>query len=76
MPDLDDEFEQGEFGALREWLRERLGATAASSRRGETLERVVGGAARPRAVPALPAREAGAIYGRSEASGRARTDRR
>jgi carboxypeptidase Taq len=42
LPDLDDSFEQGEFGPLRDWLRERLHRHGRKFTPGETLERVVG----------------------------------
>ena len=43
IPDLDDQFERGEFGALREWLREHLYRHGRKFTPRETLERVVGG---------------------------------
>jgi carboxypeptidase Taq len=42
IPDLDDQFEQGEFGALREWLREHLHRLGRKFTPQETLLRVVG----------------------------------
>ncbi|HVC88403.1 MAG TPA: carboxypeptidase M32 [Gaiellaceae bacterium] len=42
LPDLYDGFEQGEFGPLREWLREHLHRHGRKFSPGETLERVVG----------------------------------
>ena len=42
LPDLDSQFEQGEFGALREWLGEKLHRHGRKFTPGETLERVVG----------------------------------
>ncbi len=42
LPDLYDGFEQGEFGPLRDWLRERLHRHGRKFTPGETLERVVG----------------------------------
>ena len=42
LPDLDAQFEQGEFGALREWLGEKLHRHGRKFTPGETLERVVG----------------------------------
>ena len=42
LPDLDDSFEQGEFGPLRDWLRENLHRHGRKFTPGETLERVVG----------------------------------
>ena len=42
IPDLYDQFEQGEFGALRAWLGERLHRHGRKFSPTETLERVVG----------------------------------
>ena len=42
LPDLYDGFEQGEFGPLRDWLREHLHRYGRKFTPGETLERVVG----------------------------------
>jgi carboxypeptidase Taq len=42
VPDLYDGFEQGEFGALRDWLREHLHRFGRKFTPAETLERVVG----------------------------------
>lgn len=42
MPDLDDQFEHGEFGALREWLRENLHRHGRKFTPQETLWRVAG----------------------------------
>ena len=58
LPDLDDRFERGEFGPLREWLGEHIHRHGRKFLPQETLERAVGARDRPRAVPALPAREA------------------
>jgi carboxypeptidase Taq len=43
IPDLDEQFERGEFGALREWLRDRLHRHGRKFTPRETLEKVVGG---------------------------------
>ena len=43
LPDLDAAFEQGDFGALRDWLREHLHRHGRKFTPAETLERVVGG---------------------------------
>jgi carboxypeptidase Taq len=43
IPDLPDQFEQGEFGPLHEWLRDRLYRLGRKFTPQETLERVVGG---------------------------------
>jgi carboxypeptidase Taq len=42
IPDLDEQFEQGEFGALREWLGENLHRHGRKFTPKETLERVAG----------------------------------
>ena len=42
LPSLHSEFEQGEFGSLRDWLREHLHRYGRKFTPGETLERVVG----------------------------------
>jgi carboxypeptidase Taq len=44
LPDLHDEFEQGEFGSLRDWLRENLHRHGRKFTPLETLERVSGAA--------------------------------
>ena len=43
LPDLPDQFEQGEFAQLHDWLRTRLYALGRTFTPQETLERVVGG---------------------------------
>jgi carboxypeptidase Taq len=42
VPDLHDSFEAGEFGPLRDWLREHLHRHGRKFTPGEMLERVVG----------------------------------
>jgi len=42
LPDLEASFEQGEFGPLRDWLREHLHRHGRKFTPAETLERVVG----------------------------------
>ena len=42
LPDLHEGFEQGEFGPLRDWLRQNLHRHGRKFTPGETLERVVG----------------------------------
>ena len=42
LPDLNDAFEQGEFGTLRDWLRENLHRHGRKFTPSEMLERVVG----------------------------------
>ncbi len=44
LPDLDEQFEQGEFGALRDWLRENLHRYGRKFTPQETLERAAGSA--------------------------------
>jgi carboxypeptidase Taq len=43
LTDLDDEFERGEFGSLREWLRDRMHRWGRTFEPPELLERIVGG---------------------------------
>ena len=43
IPDLHDQFEQGEFGQLHDWLRSNLYVLGRKFTPQETLERVVGG---------------------------------
>jgi len=43
IPDLDEQFERGEFEALREWLRENLHRHGRKFTPQETLSRIVGG---------------------------------
>jgi carboxypeptidase Taq len=43
LGDLDDEFERGEFGSLREWLREHVHHWGRVFEPAELLERIVGG---------------------------------
>ena len=43
LPDLPEQFEQGDFGPLHEWLRDRLYSLGRKFTPQETLERVVGG---------------------------------
>jgi carboxypeptidase Taq len=42
LPSLESDFEQGEFGGLRDWLGEHLHRLGRKYTPGETLERVVG----------------------------------
>ena len=42
LPDLEEDFERGEFGRLHEWLRENLYSLGRKYTPQETLERVVG----------------------------------
>jgi carboxypeptidase Taq len=43
IPDLDQQFERGEFGELSSWLRENLHRNGRTFTSKETLERIVGG---------------------------------
>ena len=43
IPDLDEQFERGEFGALREWLGEHLHTHGRKFTPAETVEKVAGG---------------------------------
>jgi carboxypeptidase Taq len=47
LGDLDGEFERGEFGSLREWLRERVHRWGRAFEPPQLLERVVGGPIAP-----------------------------
>jgi carboxypeptidase Taq len=44
IPDLDEQFEQGEFGGLRDWLRDNLHRHGRKFTPKETIERAAGGA--------------------------------
>jgi carboxypeptidase Taq len=64
VPDLYDDFERGEFGALREWLREHVHRYGRMFTPAETLERATGA----KAIDAAPyvrylQQKIGAIYG-------------
>jgi carboxypeptidase Taq len=43
LPDLDEDFERGEFGSLREWLRQHVHHWGRALEPPELLERAVGG---------------------------------
>ena len=43
IPDLEEQFERGEFGQLHEWLRTNLYVLGSRFTPAETIERVVGG---------------------------------
>jgi carboxypeptidase Taq len=47
VPDLHERIEQGEFGALRDWLRAHLHRHGRKFTPRETLERAVGGSIDP-----------------------------
>lgn len=70
LPDLHDEFEQGEFGTLRDWLRDRVHRHGRKFTPPELLERVVG---TPRIDPEpyvrYLRRKLGEIYGLPVGSG-------
>jgi carboxypeptidase Taq len=70
LPSLYDDFEQGEFGALRDWLRENLHKHGRKFTPRETLERVAG---TPTIDPAPYVRylreKLGEIYGLPVAAG-------
>jgi carboxypeptidase Taq len=63
LPDLDAQFEQGEFGALREWLRDTLHVYGRKFTPAETLERVVGGPIDPEPYLRYLREKLGGIYG-------------
>jgi carboxypeptidase Taq len=42
VPDLHDDFERGEFGVLREWLREKLHRHGRKYAPAETIEHAIG----------------------------------
>ena len=48
LPDLDDELERGQFGALVAWLREHVHRHGRKFTTAETLERAVGGSFDPK----------------------------
>jgi len=64
LPDLYDDFERGEFGALREWLREHLHRHGRKFTPMETLDRAIG-ATRidPEPYVRYLRQKIGAIYG-------------
>ncbi|HEY1365663.1 MAG TPA: carboxypeptidase M32 [Gaiellaceae bacterium] len=68
LGDLDEQFERGEFGVLRDWLRERVHRHGRKFTPRETLERAVG-----RPIDAAPylvylQRKLGELYGVGAAS--------
>jgi carboxypeptidase Taq len=63
LPDLDAQFEQGEFGALREWLGEHVHVHGRKFTPGETLERAVGGPIDPEPYLRYLREKLGGIYG-------------
>jgi carboxypeptidase Taq len=63
IPDLYDQFEHGEFMALREWLRENLHRHGRKFMPAETLEKVVGGPINVGPYVRYLRRKLGEIYG-------------
>src|SRR5262245_2090329 len=64
LPDLPEAFEQGEFGSLREWLRENLHRHGRKFTPSETLERAAGvGRIDPEPYVRYLRRKVGDIYG-------------
>ena len=62
LPDLDEQFEQGEFGALRGWLGEHVHRFGRKYLPRELLERVVGGGIDPQPYLAYLRHKLGEIY--------------
>jgi len=61
---LHDDFERGEFGALREWLRENLHRHGRKFTPAETLERAIGSSKiDPEPYVRYLRRKVGDIYG-------------
>ena len=67
IPDLDDQIEQAEFGALRDWLRENLHSHGRKFLPREMLERVVGGPMDAGPYIRYLKTKLGGIYGVAEA---------
>jgi carboxypeptidase Taq len=67
IPDLDEQFERGEFGALREWLRENLHRHGRKFTPQDTLQRVVGGPIEAGPYVRYLKDKLGQIYGLTEA---------
>jgi carboxypeptidase Taq len=63
LPDVDKRIGHGEFGPLREWLREHLHRSGRKFMPGETLERVVGTGLDPGPYMHYLRVKLGAIYG-------------
>jgi carboxypeptidase Taq len=63
MPELEEQFERGEFAPLREWLREHLHVHGRKFTPTETLERVVGGPIDPDPYLRYLREKLGGIYG-------------
>jgi carboxypeptidase Taq len=70
IPDLYDQFEQGEFSTLRDWLRENLHRHGRKFTPRETLERVAGtGSIDPAPYVRYLRTKLGEIYGLPVATG-------
>jgi len=63
LPGLDDEFERGEFGSLRDWLAKHVHRHGRKYMPTELLERAVGGPIDPEPYLAYLRRKLGSIYG-------------
>jgi carboxypeptidase Taq len=63
LPDLDERSRAGEFGELRDWLRENVHRHGRKYLPGELLERMVGGGLDPQPLLAYLREKFGAIYG-------------
>ncbi len=65
LPDLDEAFERGEFGALREWLRENVHRHGRKFTPNETLALATGGSGRidPEPYVRYLRNKVGEIYG-------------
>ena len=63
LPDLDDQIEAGEFGPLREWLRDHVHRFGRMFTPKETLERAVGGPIDPEPYLRYLRRKAADLYG-------------
>jgi carboxypeptidase Taq len=63
MPDLEEQIEGGQFGALREWLRDRLHRFGRKFTPKETLERAAGAEIDPEPYLRYLERKTAAIYG-------------
>jgi carboxypeptidase Taq len=63
LPDLDSQFEQGEFGELGKWLRENLHRHGRKYTSREMLERIVGGPMDPGPYLRYLREKLGEIYG-------------
>jgi carboxypeptidase Taq len=63
LPALDAQLEAGEFGPLREWLRDRLHRLGRMFMPNETLERIAGGPIDPEPYLAYLRAKVAAVYG-------------